>query len=732
MKPLKLWGGLECTLNRVGDRYVDQCEKNGHYERLSDLKLFHDLGIDNLRYPCLWEKVAPKDLDHCDWSYLDERLGELKKLNQKFIAGFLHHGSGPRYTSLIDPDFPEKLATYARLFATRYPWVSDFTPINEINTTARFSLLYGHWYPHLKEEYLYYKSVLLQCKATVLAMKEIRAINPSACLIQTDDIGKCQGTGLLQYQVDFENERRWFAWDLLFGKIDKSNVFFQRVLDVGIKESELDWFIQNPCPPDVIGLNHYHLSNRYLDERVDLFPVWSHGGNGKHIYADVGAIDTGFSEPEDIEGIIRDCWERYHSRIAITECHARGRREAQMRWLYHVWNQCKKLKSEGIDIEAVTVWSLLGTYDWHNLCTKCEKFYEPGVFDLRNPERLPHETGLSRLVRTLTHKGDSDEQVLKSEGVWKTPRRILFNAQAGSFSSLEHPEGTRPVIITGGTGTLGQAFARVCGERNIHYILTRRSELDITSSDSIINMIEKYNPWAVINAAGYVRVDDAEMEKEKCFQENAEAARLLATLCGEKHISFVTFSSDLVFGEKEEFVFRESSPVAPINVYGESKAVSERQVLESNPDALIIRTSSFFGPWDAHNFITKTLRSVSQNSEVKAPRDMFISPTYVPDLANEALDLLIDGERGIIHLTNVGDVSWEEFAQLALKTATGKLNLDSQLVKGVVSDELGFKAKRPKRSVLVSERFRRLPPLEDAMKRYFRELQIPLEQEIRE
>jgi dTDP-4-dehydrorhamnose reductase len=170
VKPLELWGGLECTLNRVEDRYVDQCEKSGHYKRLSDLKLFNDLGIKNLRYPCLWEKVAPKDLDHCDWTYLDERLGELKRLNQPFIAGFLHHGSGPRYTSLIDPDFPEKLSTFARLFARRYPWVNDYTPINEINTTARFSTLYGHWYPHLKSTTMFLRSMILQCKGTILSM----------------------------------------------------------------------------------------------------------------------------------------------------------------------------------------------------------------------------------------------------------------------------------------------------------------------------------------------------------------------------------------------------------------------------------------------------------------------------------------------------------------------------------------------------------------------------------
>src|SRR4051812_16366796 len=136
-----MWAGLECTLNRVQERFVDQSLKNGHHDRMEDLQMFADLGVKKFRYPCLWEKTAPEDLEHFDWTWLDERLGEFKRLGITPIAGFLHHGSGPKYTSLLDPDFPEKLARYARAFAERYPWIEDYTPVNEINTTARFSCL---------------------------------------------------------------------------------------------------------------------------------------------------------------------------------------------------------------------------------------------------------------------------------------------------------------------------------------------------------------------------------------------------------------------------------------------------------------------------------------------------------------------------------------------------------------------------------------------------------------
>lgn len=729
MQPLQMWGGIECTLNRVGDRFINQCVKSGHKNRLSDLALIKSLGIKKLRYPCLWEEVAPKDLDQCNWSYLDERLHELKRLDQDIIAGFLHHGSGPNYTSLIDPDFPEKLATYARHFIKRYPWINDFTPINEINTTARFSTLYGHWYPHLKNYTMYLKALILQCKGTALAMQEIRRVNPKARLIQTDDLGKCQSTELLSYQRDLENERRWLSWDLLCGKVTPEHKLYNHFLEHNISPKELEWFEENPCPPSLIGINHYPLSNRYLDHRMEEFPEWSHGGNGIHNYADVGAVDTGLVEPVSVETLLRETWERYQLPMAITECHIKGRRESQMRWLDQSWKTCLKLKDENITIEAVTAWSLLGTYDWHNLCTHCEFHYEPGVFDLRSPGNIPHETALSQMVRSLATEGNFESPLLSAEGVWNTPRRILFNAQPGQFTSLEYKIGTRPILITGARGTLGRAFARVCGARNIHYKLLNRSEMDISDPDSIRKAIDLYNPWAIINAAGYVRVDEAESDSEECFRSNVEGAVNLSKLCVGRDIKLINFSSDLVFDGNSGSAYSEDHVVSPLNTYGKSKAEAEEKVLLIYPDSLMIRTSAFFGPWDEHNFITKTLQSLAKNGEVLAPSDMYISPTYVPDLANESLDLLIDGEKGIIHVTNVGEVSWEEFAIKAALLSAEKIELNTSLIKGISSEEMKLPALRPKRSALTSLRQRRLPTLDDALKRYFTEIEIPLTRE---
>lgn len=721
-----MWAGLECTLNRVGDRFIDQAEKNGHNKRLSDLQLFADLGVKKIRYPCLWEKVAPESLEELDWSYLDERLGEIKRLGITPIAGFLHHGSGPRYTSLVDPEFPEKLARYARAFAERYPWIKDFTPVNEILTTARFSCLYGHWYPHAKDHDSFIKAVYHQAKGTALAMAEIRKLIPDARLIQTDDLGRAQGTEKLQYQVDFENIRRWLGWDFLCGKVTEAHPIFWYVKE-NLTEEQIRFLSENPCPPDVIGINTYHLSNRFLDHRMELYPEWSHGGNGRDTYADVGAVDTGQTELPTPESLMEEAWERYRIPIVITEVHTMGSRDSQMRWLYQVWRAAKKARARGVQVEAITAWSLLGTYDWHKLCTKCELFYEPGVFDLRNPQKAPRPTALSRLVKDLASRGDSDHPILKRPGWWKTPRRILWAPEVGAYSPVKLRSKFRPIVITGGTGTLGQAFARICGARNIPYRLLKRTDMDITDMDSIAATLGRLGPWAVINTAGYVRVDDAETDQEKCFRENTEGAVNMARACAERGVQYVTFSSDMVFSGDSGHAYTESQAVNPINVYGKSKALSEEGVLRANPDALVVRTSSFFGPWDEYNFVIQTLRNLARNSEVHAAEDSVMSPTYIPDLANATLDLLLDAERGIVHLANDGEVSWAQFASIAAEVGRCKLDLDPAFIVPKRWDELRFKAKRPRNSALKSERFSLLPSLEDALVRYFSQLEVKIE-----
>lgn len=727
---LELWGGIECTINRVGETYLDQFQWNGHHERLSDLDAIAALGIRTLRYPVSWERIAPRDLSAADWTWITQRLCHLRDLGIAPIAGLVHHGSGPRHTHLLDPKFPAQLADFAREVATRFPWIDAYTPVNEPLTTARFSALYGHWYPHATDEASFCRALLIQCRATVEAMRAIREINPRARLIQTEDLGKTHSTPTLAYQAEFENERRWISFDLLCGRVDADHRMAHHFRSLGIEESEFLWFADNPCPPDVLGINHYLTSERFLDHRIERYPQTAHGDNGHHHYADVEAVRV---RAEGIAGplaLLGEVWDRYGLPIAVTEAHLGCTREEQLRWLREVWDAAQTLREHGADVRAVTAWSLLGAHEWNSLLTRCEGHYEPGAFDLRAPQ--PRPTALAAMIGQLAQNGDFDHPVLAATGWWHHSKRLLYppvSSQKEAAPRLTHlprrggptrRQPVRPILITGASGTLGSGLARLCNLRGLPHRATTRGELDITNFDSIERVIEEIRPWAVINAAGYGRVDDAEREPELCFRQNADGAAFLAQSCARRALPLVTFSTDLVFDGDKAAPYLESDRPSPLSVYGHSKAEAERRVLEVHPAALVVRSSAFFGPWDEHNFVTLALRALASGQRWIAPHDALVSPTYVPDLAHESLNLLIDGQSGIWHLCNDGIISWADFARRIAEQA----GLDASLIEGRAAAHMNGIAPRSLNGSLASERGQMMPSLDQAINCYFHDCTV--------
>lgn len=162
--------------------------------------------------------------------------------------------------------------------------------------------------------------------------------------------------------------------------------------------------------------------------------------------------------------------------------------------------------------------------------------------------------------------------------------------------------------------------------------------------------------------------------------------------------------------------------MAPLNVYGRSKAEAEQRVLRRMPEALVVRTSAFIGPWDRHNFVTlalAALAALARGARFEAAEDSVVSPTYVPDLVQMCLDLLINDERGVWHLVNDGEVTWAELAR-----AAERVGLDPGQVRGRPMAWFGLPAVRPGYSALASERGRVMPKLMDALDRYLEEDEV--------
>ena len=669
-QPLELWGGVECSLVRIGDEFRNQLVETGHWSRLSDIDAMAELGIKAVRYPILWETVAPQSPRDLDFEWHDRRIERLRKHGIRVIAGLVHHGSGPRYTNLLDPAFPDLLADYARKVAERYTWIELWNPINEPLTTARFSYLYGLWYPHLKDRSASLRAVVNQCVAIARAMKAVREINPNAELLATEDVGKTFATEKLAYQAAHENHRRWLAFDLLAAKVVPGHYYWDDLLASGVPQESLDELAPGAARPDVLGFDHYLTSERFLDHRTSRYPGEPVGGNGRDTYVDVEAVRIARLRDElGPQKRLRELWERYHLPIALTEVHHGCTREEQLRWFAEMWSAAIEERERGADIRSITLWALFGLVDWRSLLTRREGIHEPGAFDIRAPQ--PRPTLLAKAASRVARGEPLDHPVLSLPGWWKRPGRTYARPRYAMLprNALSN---ARPLLITGATGTLGQAFSRICAHRGLPHVLTSRDELDICDEASIAAAIDRYKPWAVINTAGFVRTWEAEKRFDECFRANVTGPELLARACKVHGIPLVTFSSDLVFDGKLGRAYVEPDAPAPACAYGRSKAEAEARLMEIGADALIVRTSAFFGPWDRYNFLYDTVERLRRGEEVFASDRTIVSPTYVPDLVHAALDLLLDEEQGIWHLTNQGAISWHE---LALEIADrGKLD----------------------------------------------------------
>jgi dTDP-4-dehydrorhamnose reductase len=555
-------------------------------------------------------------------------------------------------------------------------------------------------------------------------MRAIRAAAPQARLVLTEDLGRVYATPRLAYQAAFENERRWLTFDVLCGRFAPGHPMWDFFRWAGVGAGELA-AAADECAgegPEMLGVNHYLTGERFLDERLERYPPRAHGGNGRDAYADVEAARVRAEGLAGPYALLHEAWARYRRPLAITEVHLGCTREQQLRWLAQAWDAALAARADGVDVRAVTAWSLFGAFDWASLMTRADGLYEAGAFDVRAP--APRPTAVATVVRQLASRGAYDHPAAAGPGWWETDARLAYPAVSAGPADPRPPvrrEPARTILVTGATGTLGRAIARRCAARGLAHQLLSRCELDIAEPRDVARVLDAEAPWALVNAAGYVRVDDAELAREACFRANARGAAVLAEACAARGVRFVTFSSDLVFDGARGLPYRESDAPAPRGVYGASKAEAERRVAALCPSALVVRTSAFFGPWDEHNFVVRVLRALAAAETVVAADDVVVSPTYVPDLADVVLDLLIDGASGLWHLANAGAMTWAELARDAARRA----GLDAARVDGCPTSALRLRAERPRYSALASERAALMPPLGEALDRFVRAWRAP-------
>jgi dTDP-4-dehydrorhamnose reductase len=592
---LELWGGHECTFSRVGDRFRDQTLLTGHQDRLEDLARFADLGIRKLRYPVIWERVAPDHPEIFDWRWSDERLAEIRRLGMEPIVGLLHHGSGPRYTDLVADNFVDLFAAYAGAVAERHPDVLDWTPVNEPLTTARFSALYGVWYPHARDEALFWRALLNQVDGTRAAMAAIRRVNPDARLVQTEDLGHHYSTDELTGVATHLNHRRWMTWDLLAGRVTPDHPMHGHLEGYGLGD-RLRAIADNPCPPDVIGVNYYPTSERFLDHRLDAYPY----DRPEVGYHDLTALRLLDPPSPGLAGLLRQTWDRYRIPIAVTESHLGCTREEQLRWLWQSWETCRNLAAEGMDLRALTAWALLGNIDWNSLITVEAGHYETGAFDVRGG--TPRPTAIARLLKVLGRGEEPSADafpMLAGHGWWQRPIRLEHAAVPGPGPEVTPCSSPmQPIAIAGTSAILGMALASECELRGLAYLVTEPAAPGF-GRNSAAAWLDRHRPWAVIDVAGWTDQGEVAVAAgDNPAHRHVEA--ILAEACTSRGIRHTTLAAEL--------------PIA------------------SPTDRLVMQLA------------TKA-RDAARPSAFSAA-GAGIDAASVPDLVRIWLDLLIDGETG--------------------------------------------------------------------------------------
>jgi dTDP-4-dehydrorhamnose reductase len=265
------------------------------------------------------------------------------------------------------------------------------------------------------------------------------------------------------------------------------------------------------------------------------------------------------------------------------------------------------------------------------------------------------------------------------------------------------------MLLTGGEGQLGTELIAQAPRYGIRLVAPTLAQMDLTRPDEVDAAWDACRPVAVINAAAYTAVDRAESEPELAFAINAAAPARMAARCRAEAIPLVHISTDYVFDGTRREPYREDDPVAPLGVYGRSKADGEAAVRAALDRHVIIRTAWLYSAHGA-NFVKTVMRLVTERDELRIVDDQVGSPTCAEDLADAVLAVAARGANvpwGTYHYCGDGTTSWYGLARHVLDTMAARGRLRAVRLTPIDTAAYPTPARRPAYSVLDCSRIER-------------------------
>ena len=283
------------------------------------------------------------------------------------------------------------------------------------------------------------------------------------------------------------------------------------------------------------------------------------------------------------------------------------------------------------------------------------------------------------------------------------------------------------ILILGSKGNLGEELVKIFqNENNIYEIIAwDKAEIDITDKELISKKISEIKPTIIINCAAYNAVDKCEEEEGflSAKRLNGEAPGFLAQAALSVGALFIHYSSDYVFEGKNRKGYLESDDQKPINRYGETKLMGEKEIIKLSGQGLkwyVIRTQKLFGPQGESeaakpSFFDIMLKLAGEKSEIQVVNEEESRFTYTPDLALATKNLAESGHPwGIYHITNTFSATWYRAAKELFKIVGNK---NIKLIP-VTSSNFPRPAKRPKYSELISTKLPEMRDWRKALREY--------------
>ncbi|HZQ43349.1 MAG TPA: SDR family oxidoreductase [Acidobacteriaceae bacterium] len=255
------------------------------------------------------------------------------------------------------------------------------------------------------------------------------------------------------------------------------------------------------------------------------------------------------------------------------------------------------------------------------------------------------------------------------------------------------------ILVLGATGQLGAALCRQLGPAAIPAARRPPSPdwltLDLaTLTESPDELVSTHSLTAIICSAGATDVERCESDHAWADAANHLGPLALARAAAHARIPFVFYSTDYVFPGTPENPgpYREDAATHPLSVYGGTKRLGEVEILKENPAALVLRTTTVYGPDpQGKNFLYTLRRLLTAGQSMRVPTDQLATPTYNEDLAAATLALLRGGYSGLFHAAGPTMLSRIAFARLACQI----LSLDDSLLLPLTTSQLQQRAARP-------------------------------------